>query len=189
MIPVTVADDDLGHLIWRDAEQLELFRQRRPMLRASHLVIVLLLPAAVGQDDFQLAVDHALDDADVDRQIDGVDVVELAGAAGNERTVRHEGAVGHAHEPAVLDQPHGILLSKRTGRSHGRRDCGSHQRCPFHYLPHFHCFLHGLSRVMKLTGIRRLRARDPPPPCPHQYFYFCSSNLVLTLLLLSPLES
>ena len=55
--------------------------------RAGHLVVVGLVPAVVVQDQFLAA----LDDADVDRQVDRVDVVLRVGAA------LDEGAVGMEH--------------------------------------------------------------------------------------------
>jgi hypothetical protein len=106
VVPVAVPDDDLGHVVGAEAEHLELLGQRRPVGRAGHLQVFLLLPAGVVQDQ----VLAALDDADVDRQIDRVDVVGLVGGARHVSAVGHECAERHVHEPAALDQPYRAVL-------------------------------------------------------------------------------
>src|SRR5207247_10115620 len=100
VIPAPVADDDLGHVRGVDGEQLELVGQGSPVLGTGHLEVILLLPAGIVENDLL----STLDDADVDGQVDRVDVVRLAVASGNESAVGHERAEGYAHEPATLDE-------------------------------------------------------------------------------------
>ena len=77
--------------------------ERRPVIRSGHLQIILLFPAGIVEDQLSAALDHA----DVDRQIDGRNVVVRIGAAGHECAIRHERAERHLHETAALDQPDG----------------------------------------------------------------------------------
>jgi len=84
MVPVPMADDDLGDVAGLDAETAEQIGQRRPVHAVRHLEVVLLLPARVVQDH----VLAALDDPDVDGKLKEDLVVHGVGATRDEDPVR-----------------------------------------------------------------------------------------------------
>src|SRR5262249_47754529 len=139
VIPVPVADDDLGHVVGAEPQQLELIREWRPVLAALHLQVVLRLPAGIVQDQLLAA----LDDTDIDRQVDGVDAVVRAVAAGHVRAVGHEGPERHVHEAAALHQPgRTILRLRRRGPEHPeprQRDCSYCSYNSSHFVPPISC--------------------------------------------------
>jgi len=113
MVPVRVAKDDLPHLAGIDPEVLQLIGDRREVLCPGFLVVLGLLPAAVGENDFIAALDYA----HVHGQVDSVYVVHRLVATGHKGAIRHEGAVWHAHEPADFDGPD---RAKGLGSKFGR---------------------------------------------------------------------
>src|SRR4051794_3072786 len=160
VIPVAMTDNDLGHVVGVEAQQLELIGQGCPMCGTGHLVIVLLLPTGVVQDQLFAA----LDDPDVDRQINRVDVVIRIFATGDESAIGHECAVGHPHEPTAFHQPDRTIL--RVCRYSAQRADARQQQCrddsdkPFHlyYLP---------------VCLTNMPSAYPCPSTPAAYTPFC----------------
>src|SRR5262249_5326228 len=146
MVPVAVADDQLGYVLGLDAERGQLVLDRCPVLAAGHLQVVLLLPPGIVEDDIFATLDHA----HVHRKVHRVDVVLWVIAALNEGAVRHEGAEGHVHEAAAFHYPDRVLwyrvgspgCPRAKGHSYHNQSEPRYQRKPSYsrHRPLFHFF-------------------------------------------------
>src|SRR5262245_14618335 len=105
VVPVAMADDNLGDVLRLNAEQGELLGERRPVLTPGHLQVLLLLPPSIIEDHVPAAFNHPY----VDRQVHRINVMLWVSAVRNEDAVGHKGAERYMHEAATFDQPDRIL--------------------------------------------------------------------------------